>query len=156
MPDDEPELEGPKGFRSRLYVHRNGVNQNFGGLGIAPIEFTTPIYDTLGEWFTGAGNWHFRPRRAGWYLLIAQARRLSPPVFAATDQLEIRVIGTPWFLVDYPLSDLTSFAYTRTSGILHLLPTDIVQVWWVTNVAWPNDTVDGNQYATYFCAHRLS
>lgn len=156
MSVDEPELDGPKGFRSRLHVHRNGVNQNFGGLGIAPIEFTTARYDTLGEWFTGAGNWHFRPRRAGWYLLIAQALRLEPPIIAATERLEIRVLGTPWLLVDTSRYVLNSFTYTRTTGILHLLPTDRVQVWWQTTVANPNDTVSGNRYETYFCAHRLS
>jgi len=153
---DEPELEGPKGFRSRVHVHRGAVNQDFGGLGFAPIQFTVARFDTLGEWFTGAGNWHFRPRRPGWYLIHASAAPLNAIPVGQWCRLIVRYTGPPWIAEESRMGDGTTWCFTRVTTIVHLLPTDLVQAWWWTSIAAPNDWLSGDPNRTYLVIHRLS
>lgn len=72
MSGEEPELEGPKGFRSSFHVDRNGVNQVIGAAAYITIQFNRTVHDVLGE-YRGAPTYDVHPRRLGRYYIKASA-----------------------------------------------------------------------------------
>ena len=143
-------------FASRFYAHRNNVNQNWAAGPMAPIQWTTALFDALNELHLGVGEYYFQPREAGYYYIKASARRANFVLANTIDQLEIRVTPNVFFLVNYKWIAVNFNDEQQASGVLYLTPNDRVHVWWHTTAGAPNDILDGNIYATYFCGHKLS
>jgi hypothetical protein len=155
MSGDELELEGPKGFRSRLHVDRGGANQNVILAGAWPIEFNNVNYDTLGEWLQGAGNWFFRPRRSGYYLIHASLHVIENIPVGTVVHISLRsLVGVTW-AEEYMVGDGTNAYYPDVTVIRHLEPTEGFRVYAQPAGVLPWN-VDGVIGRTYLCVHRLS
>ena len=152
---DEPELEGPKGFRSR--VHGNGPtpNQNIGA-GFTQINFPgVPIYDTLGEFFVATSS--FRPRRPGWYLLGAQVEYRVGGGLAPQFVMRLVVGGVTQIARAQFLGQAGVFMSAQCFTVERLAAGDAVTVEAAFPLAPPNgDVVDATGRASFFVAHRLS
>jgi hypothetical protein len=155
MSGDEPELEGPKGFRSRFNVWRNGNQGPYAQGAVNTIEWTDAEFDSLGE-VRLVNPWDFRPRRAGYYLLHAAVQW----ILLANDSTQIffRINGAILRTEAWTSSPTTVNSTAQATAILHLEAGDAVDVRtsWTNPLPVGNKNIWGNQVATYFMGHRLS
>jgi hypothetical protein len=152
---DEPELEGPKGFRSRFSVWRNGNQGPYPQGAVNPIQWTDVEYDSLGEMQVGP-PWCFIPRRSGYYLLHAAVQW----ILLANDSTQIyfRLNGGLFRKEAWTSSPTTVNSTAQVTAILHLEAGDRIDVMtaWTNTIPVGNKSIWGNQVATYFMGHRLS
>jgi hypothetical protein len=148
---DEPELEGPKGFRSRFFAYRAAAFNL--AAGDTDLSFDTEFFDGLGE-YDGVGTFRFRPRRPGYYLLIASVGWVGGGVGNLLFGLRFRFFGGADIAhTNYSEDPNASDQSFQVSTIRHLDPTDQVYV----TASAPGARVGVPAASrTFFCAHRLS
>jgi hypothetical protein len=152
---DEPELEGPKGFRSGFYVYRSANQGPYAQGVIAPIEWDVEVFDNLDEMLIIA-PWQFRARRAGFYFLHAAAQWQT----VALDFFHIyfRLNGAGNLAECWSGSPSILEPTTQVSAIIHLDAGDTIDVLtdWTSTAPAGNRLLYGTQPHTYFMGHRLS
>jgi hypothetical protein len=152
---DEPELEGPKGFRSRIHVDRNNIGQAIASGAWRIVEFTTERYDTLGEFDNTPGNYYFRPRRPGFYLCTAQLRYTNAIPSGQYVQIGFRNPGGGFYGTFSLEGESLNVLCLSLTQILYLTPVDWVQVNTQTSI-FAGSTLGGSIVQTFFMVHRLS
>jgi hypothetical protein len=155
MSGDEPELEGPKGFRSRFLVYRNAAQGPYADGVWNVIQFNAEIIDTLGE-VDIAAPWRFHPRRAGYYLIGARTRWAL--IAGEMSRIWIRCTNPLYDTYGYSSSAGLAGDNQSISNVMHLDVGDTVWVETMFDVPIPpvNRSIQANPEQTAFFGHRLS
>lgn len=147
------ERYGVKGFSSRCCATLS-VNQAVPSGAWTQITLDAVTYDSLNEFDITVGNHDFTPHHAGYYLVVAQLYwnqlALAGRIFEATLYLN----GVP-IKENSTRNNNNEFCCNPLTDILHLIPTDSLELWGFHNVGAPHNAI-GNSIHTYICIHRLS
>jgi hypothetical protein len=153
MSGDEPELEGPKGFRSRVDAYLPPAGW------VAPIGWqTVPLsvarFDTLGEF--DLATFRFTPRRAGFYLIQGQTYFTNPgAAFMQDMRLNFNGVRDIGAANRYP--SVAVWDYLNCMGIAHMTPAEWVSMDIRGSVPPFNPTTFGAAAGeTRMVIHRLS
>jgi hypothetical protein len=154
MSEDEPELEGPKGFRSRFKMHYVGLPILVLAGATIQVPFNTVVFDSLGECDVTVNN-EFKPRRPGYYQFVGSANFIQGAA-AAEDYVEI------WG--GFPIHQVQAHHYVvggwsaalQVCALLYVRPADYVRLYF-TNGGVNNGNLQGGILGTTFLmGHRVS
>jgi hypothetical protein len=148
-----PESEAKARFASRLRAWRNGAQINIPPNAWVVVQLNTVAFDGLNE-FEPAPNYRFRPRRAGYYLIIGSVRVTLGN--GEVSQVALVLNSLTIMSQAFTLEGAVASNPTPTATLWYLTPNDYVDL----RGAWTNGVglraFTGSQESTYLCVHRLS
>lgn len=156
MSGDEPELEGPKGFRSRFRAYQTAVAQVIPNNANTVVRLDAEDFDTLGELNLALSS--FYPRRAGFYALYLGVA-FTPSALGTVRRCYIGVNGTnPVNIIvgDDREPPAAGWSTTKVSTIVHMVPGDFAVPVCYQNTGGNLNLEVANTHFVHFAGHRLS